>query len=114
MEVSAPPLQRVAAWMSDQGLPLSPGTLTDSVPRFVPLFEPLAEAILAHQNTATLRHADETTWRVQALRDAGRSSRAWLWTSVGDDAAYFHIDASRSAEAAQKLFAGAMLHGHRL
>ena len=59
---------------------------------------------------ATLRHADETTWRVQALRDAGRSSRAWLWTSVGGDVAYFHIDASRSAEAAQKLFAGAMLH----
>ena len=104
------PLQRVAAWMSDQGLPLSPGTLADSVPRFVPLFEPLADASLAHQNMATLRHADETTWRVQALRDAGRSSRAWLWTSVGGDAAYFHIDASRSAEAAQKLFAGAMLH----
>ena len=104
------PLQRVAAWMSDQGLPLSSGTLADSVPRFVPLFEPLADAILAHQNTAALRHADETTWRVQALRDAGRSSRAWLWTSVGGDAAYFHIDASRSAEAAQKLFAEAMLH----
>ena len=104
------PLQRVAAWMSGQGLPLSPGTLADSVPRFVPLFEPLADAILAHQNTATLRHADETTWRVQALRDAGRSSRAWLWISVGGDTAYFHIDASRSAEAAQKLFAGAMLH----
>ena len=104
------PLQRVAAWMSDQGLPLSPGTLADSVPRFVPLFEPLADASLAHQNTATLRHADETTWRVQALRDAGRSSRAWLWISISGDAAYFHIDASRSAEAAQKLFAEAMLH----
>ena len=96
--------------MSGQGLPLSPGTLADSVPRFVPLFEPLADAILAHQNMAALRHADETTWRVQALRDAGRSSRAWLWISAGGDAAYFHIDASRSAEAAQKLFAGAMLH----
>ena len=104
------PLQRVAAWLSDQGLPVSPGTLADSVPRFVPLFEPLADAILAHQNTATLRHADETTWRVQAHRDAGRSGRAWLWTSVGGDAAYFHIDASRSAEAAQKLFAEAMPH----
>ena len=39
-----------------------------------------------------------------------RCGCAWLWTSVGGDAAYFHIDASRSAEAAQKLFAGAMLH----
>ena len=39
-------------------------TLADSLKRFVPLFEPLAAAILAHQNKAALRHADETGWRV--------------------------------------------------
>ena len=54
------PVHRVAAWMSAQGLTVSPGTLADSLKRFVPLFEPLAEAILAHQNKAALRHADET------------------------------------------------------
>ena len=97
------PVHRVAAWLGDQGLPIAAGTLADSVPRFVPLFEPLAEAILAHQTAAALRHADETTWRVQALRAEGRSARAWLWISVGDDAVYFHIDPSRSAEAAQTL-----------
>ena len=104
------PLNRVGAWLSDRGLLISPGTLADSVPRFVPLFEPLADAILAHQNKSSLRHADETTWRVQALRETGRSSRAWLWTSVSSDAVYFHIDPSRSAEAAEKLFAEALLH----
>ena len=98
------PLHRVAAWLGDQGLPVAPGTLADSAPRFVPLFEPLAEAIRAHQNASALRHADETTWRVQALRAEGRSARAWLWTSVGNDAVCFHIDPSRSAEAAQRLF----------
>ena len=71
----------------------------------MPLFEPLAGAILAHQNKASLRHADETTWRVQGLRGKGRSSRAWLWTSVSDDAVYFHIDPSRSAEVAKTMFA---------
>ena len=107
------PLQRVSTWLADQGLPISPGTLAGSVPRFVPLFEPVADAILAHQNNAALRHADETTWRVQALREAGRSSRAWLWISVGHDAVYFHIDPSRSAEAAHELFAGSTaLDGH--
>ncbi len=70
----------------------------------MPLFEPLAEAILAHQNTAALRHADETSWRVRAWREKGRSSRAWLWTSVSPDAVYYHIDPSRSAEVAMKLF----------
>ena len=98
------PLHRVAVWLSDQGLPISPGTLADSAPRFVPLFESVADAILAHQNAAAVRHADETSWRVQALRETGRSSRAWLWTSVSGDAVYFHIDPSRSAEAAHKLF----------
>ena len=98
------PLHRVAAWLGDQELPVAPGTLADSAPRFVPLFEPLGEAIRAHQNASALRHADETTWRVQALRAEGRSARAWLWTSVGNDAVYFHIDPSRSAEAAETLF----------
>ena len=98
------PLSRIAAWMGDQGLPISAGTLADSIKRFVPLFDPLAEAILAHQNEAALRHADETGWRVQEFRRNGRSSRAWLWISVSHDAVCFHIDPSRSAEAAKNLF----------
>ena len=100
------PLNAVAAWLSERGLAISPGTLADSVKRFLPLFEPIAEAILAHQNMATVRHADETSWRVQEFRGEERSRRAWLWTSVSSDAVYFHIDPSRSAEAAYKLFAG--------
>ena len=103
------PVHRTAAWMAGHGLPVSPGTLADSLKRFIPLFEPLAEAILAHQNKAALRHADETGWSVQELRGEDRSSRAWLWTSVSDDAVYFHIDPSRSAEAAHKLFGEAVL-----
>ena len=102
------PVHRVAAWMSGQGLAVSPGTLANSLKRFVPLFEPMAEAILAHQSKAALRHADETSWRVQELRGEARSSRAWLWTSVSSDAVCFHIDPSRSAEAAHKLFAEAL------
>ena len=98
------PLHRVSAWMSDQGLPISVGTLADSVPRFLPLFEPFDQAIRAHQNTAAVRHGDETGWRVQSLSEADRTSRAWLWTSVSDDAVYFHIDPSRSAKVATQLF----------
>ena len=98
------PLSRVAAWYADQGLPVSPGTLADSQKRFVPLFEPIHEAILAHQNKAALRHADETGWRVQEFRRNGGSSRAWLWTSVSQDTVYFLIDPSRSAEVAKTLF----------
>ena len=98
------PLHRVSAWLSDHGLPISPGTLADSVDRFAPLFEPVADAILAHQNQQAVRHGDETGWRIQSLREIGRSSRAWLWNSVSEDAAYFRSDPSRSAEVAKTLF----------
>ena len=98
------PLCRVAAWYADQGLPVSPGTLANSLKRFVPLFDPLYEAILAHQNRTTVRHADETGWRVQEFHDTGRSSRAWLWVSVSKDSVYYIIDPSRSAEVARILF----------
>ena len=104
------PVRRIAAWMSAHGLAVSPGTLANSLKRFVPLFSPLFEAILAHQNEATLRHADETSWRVRELAGEDRSNRAWLWTSVSHDAVCFHIDATRSAEAAEKLFAGILLY----
>ena len=104
------PVHRVAAWLSAQGLVVAPGTLANSPRRFVSLFEPLFEAILAHQNTAVLRHADETSWRVRELAGEDRSNRAWLWVSVSSDAVCFHIDASRSAEAALKLFAGTVLN----
>jgi len=98
------PLRRVAAWMADQGLPMAPGTMASSVRRFLPLFAPLAEAILARQNGMAVRHGDETGWRIQALGETGGSRRAWLWISVGKDAVYYRIDPSRSAEAAIKLF----------
>ena len=101
------PLRRVAAWFSDQGLPISAGTLGDSAHRFTPLFDPVAAAILSRQNEAALRYGDETTWRIQSLIEEGRSSRAWLWTSVSTDSVYFHVDPSRSAEVAMKLFGGA-------
>ena len=104
------PVKRIAAWMSAQGLPVSPGTLANSLKRFVPLFSPLFEATLAHQNRAILRHADETSWRVREWAGEDRSNRAWLWTSVSHDAVCFHIDATRSAEAAEKLFAGIVLY----
>ena len=97
-------MRRVAAWLTDQGLASAPGTVAGSVPRFLPLFEPLAKAILAYQNEMAVRHGDETGWRIQSLSETGRSRRAWLWISVSAEAVYFLIDPSRSAEVAMKLF----------
>ncbi len=100
------PLNRVAAWMRDQGLPVSPGTLASSIHRLMPLFAPLSQAILAHLKAAAVLHGDETSWRVQSLKAIRGTGKAWLWCAVSRDAVWFHVDARRNAEAAGKLFAG--------
>ena len=101
------PLNRVADWLTGQGLAISAGTPADGARRLAPLFEPLSAAILARQNEARLRQGDETAWRIQALGEAGGSSRAWLWIGVCGDAVCFHVDPSRSAAAAARLFGDA-------
>ncbi len=102
------PCRRVADWLACQGLAVSPGTLADGTGRMLPLFEPIWDAVLARQNEAGLRHADETGWRIQALREIRKSRRAWLWTSVSHDAVLFHVDRTRSAAAAARLFSDAV------
>ena len=97
----------IARWMSGQGLAVSAGTLCDSIRRFIPLFSPLSEAIRAHHNQAAIQQGDETSWRIQELGVGGGSQRAWLWLALSADAAWFHIDPSRSTDAAKTLFAGA-------
>ena len=93
LEVTAPPVPR-----------LFPRTPYGTSVWACALFEPFDDATRTHQNEAAVRHGDETGWRVQSLSEADRSSRAWLWTSVSDDAVYFHIDPSRSAKVAHQLF----------
>ncbi len=100
------PLRRVAAWFEAQGLPVSPGTLSDGHDRMVVLFAPLSAAILAHLQQAPVVHADETSWRVREFATTGSSSRAWLWIATCVDAVYLHVDASRSAAAAATLLGG--------
>ncbi len=98
------PYRSIEKCFSDHGFKISAGTLADSAKRLLPLFETLYDAILAHQNEDRLRHADETSWRIQSLKEVGGSQRAWLWTSVSKDSVLFNIHRWRSSEAAKVLF----------
>ncbi len=98
------PYRSIEKCFSDHGFKISAGTLADSAKRLLSLFEPLYDAILAHQNEDRLRHADETSWRIQSLKEVGGSQRAWLWTSVSKDSVLFNIHCWRSSEAAKVLF----------
>lgn len=57
-----------------------------------PLYEDLRQKIQA----LPVAHADETSWRHD-----GRNY--WAWYAGNDDLAFFHLDAHRSTEAAQKV-----------
>ena len=63
------PLNGVARWLGQQGLPMAAGTLGNSVSRFVPLFESLGQAILDHQHQAAIRHVREATASQSCRRD---------------------------------------------
>ncbi len=102
------PIRRAAAWLSDQGLAVSAGTLAGRHRDFLRLFRPIEQAIAERLSQAALCQGDETGWRVQEFAAAGRrSARAWLWMGGCADCVRFLVDRSRSAEAAARLFAGA-------
>ena len=98
------PLRRTAAWLTREGLKVSPGTLADRIPHFQRLFDPIQQVIAEHLNELIVCHGDETSWRVQDFAWDQGKVRAWLWLGVGEDCTYFLVDPSRSAEAAQRLF----------
>jgi hypothetical protein len=58
-----------------------------------PLYEDLRQKIRA----LTVAHADETSWR-------NDGQPYWAWYAGNADLAFFHLDAHRSAEAAQSVF----------
>ena len=88
--------------MRGKGLVVSVGTLADGASRMAGLFEPVSEAILARLMEAGTVHGDETSWRVESPAAERGSSRVWLWCAASRDAVLFHVDSSRSAEAAGK------------
>ena len=82
---------------------MAAGTLGNSVSRFVPLFESLGQAILDHQHQRQFATEDETSWRIQSLKQAGRFPR--LAVDLGHrGCGVLPLDPSRSAAAAAKLF----------
>ena len=100
------PLRAVSRMLSAHGLDVAPGTLADSLPRFVPLFAPLVAAIAERQAAAHVAHGDETSWTIHARGERGDSPRCWLWVCLTADAVRLRVDPSRSAAAARELFAG--------
>jgi len=98
--------RRISAWFADNGFEISAGTLAGFAARLMPLFEMIWTRIREHLNDSPVCHSDETSWRVEFFATIKSNSRGWLWVRHTEDAVLFHIDARRSATAAQVLFEG--------
>ena len=89
---------------ADWGVRLPAGTLLGHGRDLLTWFEPLEQAIGAHQQAARVVHGDETSWVVHVRAEAGQNARCWLWACLSKDAVRFRVDPARSAAAAAQLF----------
>ncbi len=89
---------------ADCGVRLPAGTLLGHGRDWLTWFEPLEQALGAHQEEARVVHGDETSWVVHVRAEEGQNARCWLWACLSEDAVRFRVDPSRSAEAAAQLF----------
>ncbi|MGL4551723.1 MAG: IS66 family transposase [Gemmataceae bacterium] len=73
-----PTCRLLADWRT-HGLDLSLGTLTDGLKRLAPLFEPIYQALVKHNQTQVHWHADETRWLVFATVEGKAGHHGTLW-----------------------------------
>jgi transposase len=90
------PTHRLLAQLRLHGLDLAQGTLTDGLQRLLPLFEPLYEAFITHNQQQQHWHGDETRWQVFATVE-GKVGHLWhLWLVMSAEVAVFVLAAGRS------------------
>ncbi len=102
----AQPSNRYLNDLSDQGLPVSPGTLAGGLKKLIPLFDPVMEALYVKQMSEQLFHNDETRWEVFVKMEGKEGTRWYLWVTRSPSVVYYCIDPSRSTAVPGAHFAG--------
>lgn len=100
------PTHRYLEDLSDQALPVSPGTVAGGLQKLLPLFKPVTEALYQKQMTETLFHNDETRWEVFVEMEGKVGTRWYLWVTRSESVVYFILDPSRSAAVPGEHFKG--------
>ena len=84
--------------LSDQGLSLSQGTVTDGLRSFPALFEPLLDQMLSRQMEDAVFHCDETGWKVYERIDGKTGNRWMLWVFESASVVIYRIEPTRSGD----------------
>ena len=90
------PTYRLLATWQTHGLDLSLGTLTDGLQRLAPLFEPIYDKLVEHNQQQKHWHGDETRWLVFATVEGKVGYRWFLWVFHSEEAVVFILDSGRA------------------
>lgn len=90
------PTYRLLAEWHTRGLGLSLGTITDGLRRLAPLFQPVYEALVEHNQKQEHWHADETRWLVFTTVEGKVGYRWTLWVFHSREAVVFVLDQGRA------------------
>src|SRR3990167_5322797 len=92
------PLYRTLEQLSNHGMSLSMGTITDGMQKLLPMLTPVYDAITAHNLAADHWHADETGWKVFESKEGKANNRWFLWIFKNKKSVVFKINDSRSSK----------------
>lgn len=92
------PVNRTLEQLSNHGLSLSAGTVTDGMQKLLPLLTPVYDAIVKHNLTANHWHADETGWKVFESKEGKTNNRWFLWIFHNQESVVYKISDSRSSQ----------------
>jgi transposase len=90
------PTYRLLADWQTLGLDLSLGTITDGLQRLLPLFRPVYQKLVEHNQAQQHWHADETRWLVFATLEGKLGYRWFLWVFHSAEAVVFVLDSGRA------------------
>jgi transposase len=91
------PVHRILQNLSLHKLPLSAGTVAGGFQKTEKLLDMLYNRTIAHCQSSSLWHADETSWRVFEENNGTRSKKQWwFWLIASNDAVIYVLDKSRS------------------
>jgi transposase len=93
------PTYRLLEDWETHGLDLSLGTLTDGLRKLVPLFEPVYQALIEHNQQQAHWHAGETRWLAYASVEGKVGHRWTLWVFHSQEAVAFVLDSGRAHDA---------------
>jgi transposase len=92
------PTYRTLEQLSNHGLSLALGTVTDGMKKLLSFFIPVYDAIVSHSIAAKHWHADETGWKVFETKE-GKANNCWfLWIFHNKETVVYKISDSRSSQ----------------